>query len=795
LLLGAGASSGCKNSSGDLPMAVELSRLLLIESGIEVGEGIPLPRAYRAAVNEIGAVRVFQFLQSRFSNVTPTKTHQLIPTVSWECIWTLNIDDAVEAGFAECEAPSQRSRSLNWNSNPRPYAGTTNELPIVHLHGYVGAPETADTAKLVFSIDEYIRSLAEASASNWQTRLRGDFPFTPIIAVGSRLVDEIDFFETIHLGNTSGKWKWPSFLVVPSINDFDRREIEGLGFTIIEATSDEFFELVCESLQERHPTGEIDGKFTSKFTERTFHPLPVLVSEIDRSTADQFFDGVDPIWSDIVSDLDAIPRWANSVVEEIGEANSRRNPFLFLILGEPFTGKSTALLRLAKELQSAGWEPVEVVGGDRLDVTETIEYLKDRPRCVLIFDQLAQDASEISQIISVAKGEKVNFVMLGAERSSRSKHLKNVLPVRNVAGLITPVFQPPSEELWWQILEKRRPFGRLGTMDGVRQREAKLFFVQHERNLYSALATLEDGRGFVDRGIEAFSSLDSNIQRAFVAIALIGQNGLWAPLSVVAAVSHLSAAQLMAEIQDEGSLADWLSTDVRRTGFVRLRQRYLGDLILKREVGEGTRSNQAVIAFEICKVLGPRLGVEDIRRKTVESRIASELLDEKFISQIYSGNDVDDWYQGLVNEFGWNARYWEQRALASRQLGRAFSFAKRAVGLLRDSYSLNTLGTVLMRRAVADEVSLDDRKRYWNEAVLALADAIEVQRGTREYPFITFFAYTARLIEIPEIYSCEWFSDLQTTFEDWYSICLDGGLLEDPQFDSVLGHFPLAWRK
>jgi hypothetical protein len=123
-------------------------------------------------------------------------------------------------------------------------------------------------------------------------------------------------------------------------------------------------------------------------------------------------------------------------------------------------------------------------------------------------------------------------------------------------------------------------------------------------------------------------------------------------------------------------------------------------------------------------------------------------MDEKFVLSIHAdAESALSWYERLEDEYAWNARFWEQRALLASGAGKhekAQSWATTAVSKLRDSYSLNTVGVVLMRRALAEAsdaqwpmASFVEAEQYLRESRGKRATGLGRDRA--EYPYVTFF--------------------------------------------------------
>ena len=74
-----------------------------------------------------GDVAAEGFLRHRFSGTNPLPWHYEIPTVPWEAIWSLNIDDSMEYAYAGSDGPqtartylpSDRDRSSEWTFSTR----------------------------------------------------------------------------------------------------------------------------------------------------------------------------------------------------------------------------------------------------------------------------------------------------------------------------------------------------------------------------------------------------------------------------------------------------------------------------------------------------------------------------------------------------------------------------------------------------------------------------------------------------------------------------------------------------
>lgn len=794
LLLGAGASNGVTNPSGRLLMAADLERRLITELEVQPVGPIGLPRAYEATVDALGTEGALSLLRHLYSGCEPLEWHRKLPLVPWEAIWSFNIDDVIEESYDRQTARVQRALPMTWRERPRPYGGSTDEVAIIHLHGFVGrtGPGHAD---LVFSRSDYHQAVHASSQTNWQTTFRGDYSAQPFIIVGARLHDEWDLIEVLQGGNDSSTFGTPSLVVLPEMDDFTRREYIRWGLTPVEATAEEFLEHLVGAVSSQ---GALIGPYTSRYLERSLVALR-LDDPHDRPRGHDFYVGHEPWWPDVLEDLDATPTWVNDLAGDIGSpddfANQQR---LFLVHGPAFSGKSTALLRLAKLLAQRGWDPYILTGYERLNPAEVLTFFADRPHGMLLVDGLAGDIAEVSELLALAKNASGRMLVVGVERDMYLEHLRRSAPAKLTVGLETTVFVQPTAGLWAGIVDKRDRHARLGVLEGKCKRDTDLHFVRSSRALFTALASLEDAQGFIDRGVGAYAATPESMRNVFAVVALLSRYRLPAPLSAVAAAADVSVREIVRHCEPGGLLTDWIRPSKREVGAIELRHRYLGELITSSRCESDHVIGLSDLSYEVCVACSSRVSIEAIRRKTLDYRIVRELMDLETVRRLLRTDRVDDWYRRLEPHYRWNARYWEQRALGlTDELARASSYARRAVDKSQDPFTLNTLGTVLMRRATGSDEGLDllTRLSYWAEGLDALASSTDLAHGEFEHPFMTFFGYSQRLLpELPTM-GVDWARRLEGAFRHWYDDARKRGHLQRAHVLRAANAFPEDWRQ
>ena len=240
--------------------------------------------------------------------------------------------------------------------------------------------------------------------------------------------------------------------------------------------------------------------------------------------------------------------------------------------------------------------------------------------------------------------------------------------------------------------------------------------------------------------------------------------GYGVPIEIVQSSAGISSRELNASLEAE--LGDLL---VASEGSLHLRHRYMGQVLIEHRL---TVSEKVEIALRLGASVAPHVSIASIGASTIHYRIARALMGHSVLAGLFE-NDFDavlDWYEKLQSDFDWNARFWEQRALAAADammFEPAYSWAREAVDRHRDSLTLNTVGAVLMRRAL-DEAG---RGRWPAEtyelAELALREA-RTFRHANEYPYDTFLGYTLRLVQRVVDLDTATRSFLITTWNEWY---------------------------
>jgi hypothetical protein len=760
-----------------------------------------LARAYEAAKRR-DPDALLAFLRRRFLATSPPSWQRRLAEIVWRSIWTLNIDDTIERTYSNVPRRPQQAVTVDWTESYRPTRA--NELIVVHLHGRVTPPSDPNPA-LVFDIVEYLE--AANRPHSWHHIFSDEFQAQPFIVVGARLSDEYDLAEILRRTNssraTSGR---PSFIVLRSIPPLDREDYVQWGLVPVEAAADIFFDQLTRDVR---PAQRRVAAANSVPNGSAGLPLPAVrfLQQFRRLDPKEFgsitshhdlYVGHDPEWTDIIRERDAVFEATTKAHGNVVDALSQNHPIVCCLSGPEFSGKSTALLRLARLLISSGEEVFLFRGEQALDVDAIVWWLERSPHTVLAFDGIADFILSISRLIDDTHDRNIRLRAIAAENSRRMKEVyskiePDVLQAGNGLDLTLMTDTDISA-----LIGKLRSAGRLGRITNYSPAQQQRYFrSEHGRQLASAMAQLEGGRGFRDRLTMEYRGIEDTIDRdIYVASCITYAYGQAAPIPIVAGAAGVRSSEVIRRCS-----IDPLVNVVGIAGAkVKPRHRLLAQ-ILVRDVFERDVMFQGSLA--LARQLAPYLSPASIRQRTVYHLIARQLMDHESLTGSIGQGMLRTWYSELEDMYDWNARFWEQRALAEtlgRQFDRAESYAAKSVSLHRDPFTLNTLGTVLMRKAVRwfDPDSDAARDAFWR-GVASLEESREValRMGTEfEHPYFTFFAYALEFaFNGPTVRASNFSERLKREWRRWSEWASSATPFRAPDLYVQLSHWRREWLK
>ena len=739
LLLGAGASIGAVGGNGrPMPTGLVLRDALVADFEIETsGESISLSRAYEY-LHRNAPEKLAKYFSEWFTDCVPTWQMNLAE-FNWSRIWTLNIDDVIEKAFDKQGRPA---KAVSWKERFSE-RDSSNAQQIIHLHGIANrlVLEEPNDDVLVFSIFEYARAVS--NPRTWHKVFLDQFADRPFLVIGAQLTEEIDLAEVLAGGSLASRSTgFPSVVVVPSITPLRREELEAAGISVEESDGETFIQsLLTHYRSVRSELDEVYGQNTAGMRRFQQQFIDLRRYEPHRLSVQDFYSGYQPTWSTILDDDDALldktAQVSNCVIDSA--ASDEINQKIVLMTGGPGSGKSTGLLRVAKELIGAGMNPFLFRADEYIDVDSTIEWLRAIPRSVLLIDEIADFSDTIQELAERCRSDGTRVLLVCTNRSTR---------LESIRDRIDPWYLSTEQTYWYgkltegdvdRIISRLHSRGRLGKITRwAKERQRNHFLRSADRRLFDAMSELEEGVGFKEKARNVYGNLPSNrLKNLYAAACLSYTQSIPLPTGIGSDFAGVPPKDLGTLIEREcnGILV------LARNG-IRPPHRITASLV----VDILPRPARSEVSLNLAKALAPHVDEQAMRAGTGEYRIIRYLMDQATVTWLIGRENARSWYESLRAHYDWNGRYWDQRALLESELGEyatARSYAERSIQVHRHSFGYNTLGTVLLRMAI---------NRGSPESLLEGIQNLETARsfqnwGERAHPFVTFFTSLLRFAE------------------------------------------------
>lgn len=772
LLLGAGASADSTDRHGEpMPVGSMLRDEIAKTFNISGAQDKSLKRVYALASGALDnqGRTLPEFIKDRFTNTKPADWLDDLLRIQWESMWTLNVDDTIEAAHLRLGAGArQRLRSISWTDKHYQADKRLDELALVHLHGKAHRATKAN--ELIFDISGYTTSLQDQH--RWLKIFGDDYPAKPFIVIGASIDEEIDLQDVFNEGRVTIPTV-PSLIVLKSIDEFQDREYRGYGLVPIQATGQEFIEAVTQALphylnqltDDELGITETTPRESLRFLDqwKRLSPKP----EPRRPAGHHLYLGHEPNWFDATHSFISRRPASKQIQDALAKFGPSRAAGAVLVFGEAFSGKSSILFRVGYELATSGLRPWLFTGASALDIEAALYWLQREPKAILIIDNASDFAHDVKGMLATARERKIAAKIVLFERSRRARHVSDSLVGEDTVEVSVPSQLNAGEiDSLIGALENKR---RLGVLTNMTAGQRKAFFAEHDRKLFSAMAALEDGRGFQQRVSDELAKATSRSQKDLLAsVSLSSRLGYPLAFELTRTSANISSADAQQVVDNE--LADLLENT--RDG-IRTRHRIFGELLIN-ELALDERRN---VIVKLALAVAPYVSPQAIREATLYYRIARGLMGSEILSELLGSDSklVLSVYEELEEAYDWNARFWDQRALAAAEANLfepAFSWAEQAVDRKRDALSLTTTGKVLMLRAISDAQGGHWPTTSFEKAEQYLQDARRMEGTRAEYPIETFLTYIRRLVKLVPNRDRALDEQIRLLWNSWFSAIL-----------------------
>lgn len=524
LVLGAGASKGAKNATGDEPPSgVELATLL---NDTFLGGSHPsssLQVISELAISESDLITVQNFIRSKFLEFRPTEFHQLLPTFNWRGLATTNYDQVIEDTY-ECQTCNTQSIVPFKGNLDRvdELLRSSNSVPLLKLHGCISRAQDP-LLPFILTPDQYIthrngRSRLFDMLKEWGYEC-------PVVFIGQGLSDP-DLRSIILELSALGEARPTYYMVAPNLSDKEIRFWDTKRIRVIIGTYSDFLRkldnlipiqnrVLASTVSINNP---IEAKFTSisgmsddcheflKHEADYVHPgLPL--SEIQPRN---FYRGCDLGWSPIAQKLDVRRNLIDSILSEIILLEETERPSkveLYAIKAEAGAGKSVCMKRIAWEA-AIEWEKtciyLKPINRPRYEPILEL-FLLIRERLFVFIDNAADNVAEIEEIITRSRKDGLLLTIVTSARLNEWNMNCERLDNYVTSNYSLPYLNRKEIENLVDLLETNKSLGHLVLSSKEERTEA---FVQRAgRQLLVALHEATEGRPFEDIIIDEYHEI------------------------------------------------------------------------------------------------------------------------------------------------------------------------------------------------------------------------------------------------------------------------------------------------
>lgn len=439
LILGSGTSMGAKDDNGNqAPNAKELGALLAEKFLGGQYKDFPLSQIAELAISEADLTTVQEHIRILFEGLKPTEAHKLMCSFVWHGIATTNYDRLIEEAYRTTPNPAQTPKPFIENGDRiEQNLRYRDNVPLLKLHGCISRTTNSE-CPLILTPDQYVqhkkgRDRIFNHLTTWAYEL-------PIVFIGHSIQDA-DLREILLELTALGDRRPRYYMVVPKVDDVQRRLWENKRITPLEGTFAEFMDALSVTIpQQFRKLGVEISKLPHPILKRAKIADPTLTSTCEQylkndvefvngvtatelANPKDFYKGVNPGWAAVEQNLDVRRHLTDTLLSDhflINESEHPPKAELILIKAHAGAGKTVLMRRLA-------WDAAHDY--DRLCI-----YLKPngvltavpfqellgicKERIYVFIDNAADRAREIQLFLRTMGEEGRRLTLILAERSN-----------------------------------------------------------------------------------------------------------------------------------------------------------------------------------------------------------------------------------------------------------------------------------------------------------------------------------------------------------------------------------------
>lgn len=741
LFLGAGASRGCATSAGDQVLdGPALAKHLATVGDYDYSDE-PLDEVYGALRSKLKS-RLDPILENLFRNAKPSAEYLTLTSYAWRRIYTLNVDDSLEAAIRKNGIQKLYVRlSADPITDQDSFFG---RLDVVKLNGSIDRLQEG----IIFSASEYAK--ATAKTLPWYEQCASDFVRCPILFIGTKLSEPLLKFHIERYKAVTGRSPGRSYVITPTATQLQKETLAEYNIEHIAGTLTDFvlwlseafavpirpIDLAMESIPQLAEL--LKSKDAAKFASLFDHITPIKKTSLhgnsaDDSTIRNFYKGFRPTWKDIVDDIPAHLDVFDSARDVISSSFSS-NRFLPLI-GPAGSGKTTLLMQLCYELAAKTDSDVFYVEqpiDHLIDTLEAIERSSKAHKILVGIDNVDFMSDQLAEIFESKRLQRT--MVVGAERENIWKRKTRIrLGPHSLKPVHVSEFSNSDAERILQKLEKYGSWTRLGQMS--REKRVGELVVRAQKQLLIALLEATFGLGYGQIIASDFSTLTTDEEKlCFLTVGLITDRKQDAPAALVdralSALGILNRQSMVTNnlsgivVDRSGKLA------VRHPIYVRYILDHLADPALT------IRALKALLDV-FAQYESPVIKHVD----RLEATIYKGLLNHAFVRDVLKGRReaVLSLYQSVEKKFEQDGLFWLQYGLALRDF-QEHDQSLEKLRLARQAYPMDHTQHALGQQLLIVANHCADKQMalaYADEAMEILDSLDKVIESDDTFPIVT----------------------------------------------------------
>jgi hypothetical protein len=526
LLLGAGASRGCRNQlNQDIPLGWDLAKILASEMGEELADE-DLSEVYSAARAKLGS-QVDSILEKHFKHCSPSVEYNELVKFPFFRVYSLNIDDALEKA-----AQNQSKRFFNVkqrNDNITEVDQFYKTLDLIKLNGDVARTKDG----FIFSPQEYGDGAAQEPL--WYTELGRDYHKYTFVFIGTKLKEPLFFHQIQKYKARTGVSDLKSYLLIPSLTSIQQTSLEASNIHHVPGTLSDFVQWLKAEFPEiptsedivRHTRPELidEAKKDNKKLDLFSGVTPVsrsslaLISRLpSHSKIRDFYKGFKPTWFDI---MEGVPAYLENTKNFYDQylANKKASPLdLFLLYGSAGCGKTTTLKQIALRIADEGDRNVYFIDEYKDNLSELVrelDYRNSKPYYLFI-DRISDLAPIVATIIKGALSTKAIFVSAENPKIWNSRGQDHLGNYKRYEADVSEIQDCDAEN----ILDKLEIYGNWTRLAQISKKDRKKELLQKsKKQLLIGLIEVTSGEGYNKIIQKDYKSISCESEKALLILA------------------------------------------------------------------------------------------------------------------------------------------------------------------------------------------------------------------------------------------------------------------------------------